>query len=181
MQSIVVKEEIEIPSGVEVKIDGKKITVNGKKGQIERDFSFAKEIEISLDANKVILMSTFLNRKEKALIYSVKRHILNMIEGVTKGYRYSLKIISTHFPMSVKVVGDEVQITNLIGEKDIRRVKIYPGVKVTVKGEDITVEGIDLEKVSHVAANIETQSKIRGFDKRVFSDGIFLYKKEVLS
>ncbi|BBG24387.1 50S ribosomal protein L6 [Sulfuracidifex tepidarius] len=181
MQAIVVKEEVEIPSGVEVKVEGKKVTVKGKKGQLERDFSFAKGVEISLLDNKIILTSTFLKRKDKALVYSVRRHLMNMIDGATKGYRYYLKIISTHFPMNVKVVGDEVQITNLIGEKNIRRIKIYPGVKVTVKGEDITVEGIDLEKVSQVAANIETKSKIRGFDKRVFSDGVFIYNKEVLS
>ncbi len=181
MQSILVKEEVDIPSGVEVKVEGKKVIVKGKKGQLERDFSFAQGVEINLEEKKVVLVSTFLKRRDKAQIYSIKRHIMNMIEGVTKGYRYYLKIISTHFPMNVKVVGDEVQITNLIGEKNIRKVKIYPGVKVTVKGEDITVEGIDLEKVSQVAANIETKSKVRGFDKRVFSDGIFIYNKEVLS
>lgn len=103
-----------------------------------------------------------------------------MIIGVTKGYRYYLKIIFTHFPMSVKVVGSEVQITNLIGEKNIRRAQILPGVKVTIKGEDIIVEGIDLEKVAQTAANIERVSKISGFDRRVFGDGVYIYKKEVI-
>lgn len=103
-----------------------------------------------------------------------------MFTGVQKGYRYYLKIIFTHFPITVKVVGDEVQITNLIGEKNVRKARIMPGVKVTVKGEDILVEGIDLEKVSQTAANIELASKIRGFDRRIFSDGIYIYKNEVI-
>jgi Ribosomal protein L6P/L9E len=103
-----------------------------------------------------------------------------MITGVTKGYRYYLKIIYTHFPTSVKVVGNEVQITNLIGEKNIRRAPILQGVKVTVKGEDIVVEGPNLDAVAQTAANIEAASKITGFDRRIFSDGIFIYKKEVV-
>ncbi|TRM78628.1 50S ribosomal protein L6, partial [Sulfolobus sp. D5] len=112
--------------------------------------------------------------------YTLLRHLQNMITGVTKGYRYYLKIIYTHFPTTVKVVGDEVQITNLIGEKVVRKAKISKGVKVTIKGEDIVVEGSDIEAVAQTASNIELASKIRGFDRRVFSDGIFLYKKEVI-
>ncbi|TRM73728.1 50S ribosomal protein L6, partial [Sulfolobus sp. E5] len=50
----------------------------------------------------------------------------------------------------------------------------------TIKGEDIVVEGSDIEAVAQTASNIELASKIRGFDRRVFSDGIFLYKKEVI-
>jgi LSU ribosomal protein L6P len=81
----------------------------------------------------------------------------------------------------VKVAGNEVQISNLIGEKNVRRAKILPGVKVTVKGEDIVVEGLDIEKVAQTAANIERAAKITGFDKRVFADGIYIYKMEVIS
>jgi len=103
-----------------------------------------------------------------------------MFTGVTKGYRYYLKIIYTHFPVTVKVSGNEVQIQNLIGEKNIRRAKIMTGVKVNVKGEDIIVEGQDIEKVGQTAANIELASKITGYDRRVFADGIYIYKKEVI-
>jgi len=52
-----------------------------------------------------------------------------------------------------------------------------PGVKVNVKGDEIVVEGVDLENVAQTAANIEQASKIRGFDKRIFGDGIYIYSK----
>ncbi len=151
-----------------------------KKGEISRDFSFANFLNITQEDGKIVLEASFLGRREKAVVYSVMKHIKNMFTGVQKGYRYYLKIIFTHFPITVKVVGDEVQITNLIGEKNVRKARIMPGVKVTVKGEDILVEGIDLEKVSQTAANIELASKIRGFDRRIFSDGIYIYKNEVI-
>ncbi|MEL9969725.1 MAG: 50S ribosomal protein L6 [Metallosphaera sp.] len=181
MQVVSVREEISIPSGVSVSIEDKKVAVKGKKGELHRDFSFAKFLTIRQEDSKIILEATFLNRKEKATLYSIRRHIENMIVGVQNGYRYYLKIIFTHFPITVKVVNDYVQITNLIGEKNIRTARIMPGVKVTVKGEDIVVEGTDIEKVSQTAANIELASKIRDFDRRIFSDGIYIYKKEVIS
>jgi large subunit ribosomal protein L6 len=55
-----------------------------------------------------------------------------------------------------------------------------PGVKVTVKDRDIIVEGADLEAVAQTAANIEKATKIKDKDRRIFVDGIYIYKKEVI-
>ncbi|MCY0882506.1 MAG: 50S ribosomal protein L6 [Acidianus infernus] len=180
MLQVLVKESLKIPNNVSLTLENGKIKVKGPKGEVEKDISHIRGIEVRLENGELIVEATFANKRTKSLVYTLLRHVQNMITGVTKGYRYYLKIIFTHFPMSVKVVGNEVQITNLIGEKNIRRAKILPGVKVTVKGEDIIVEGIDLEKVAQTAANIERASKISGFDRRVFGDGIYIYKKEVV-
>lgn len=180
MKSVHLYEEIEIPQGISVDIEGMKIKVKGPKGEVEKDFSHISGVELRKEDNKIIIETTFADRRKKASFYSIKAHIENMFTGVINGYRYYLKIIYTHFPVTVKVSGNEVQIQNLIGEKNIRRAKILPGVKVTVKGEDIVVEGQDIEKVSQTAANIELASKITGYDRRVFADGIYMYKKEVI-
>ncbi|BDC19345.1 50S ribosomal protein L6 [Acidianus sp. HS-5] len=180
MLQVAVKESLKIPDNISLTLENGKIIVKGPKGEVEKDISDIRGIEVRLENGELVVESTFANKKTKALVYTLLRHVKNMIIGVTKGYRYYLKIIFTHFPMSVKVVGSEVQITNLIGEKNIRRAQILPGVKVTIKGEDIIVEGIDLEKVAQTAANIERVSKISGFDRRVFGDGVYIYKKEVI-
>ncbi|BBD71910.1 50S ribosomal protein L6 [Sulfodiicoccus acidiphilus] len=177
MQLAYVKEEVQIPQNVAVHLEGKVLRVKGSKGEITRDFSFAKGIEIRLDGNKVIFEATFLDKRKKALFYSVISHVKNMFRGASEGYVYKLKVLQTHFPMSVKVVKDVVQITNLIGEKNVRKASILEGVKVTVKGDEIVVEGSDLERVAQTAANIEQASKIRGFDKRIFGDGIYITSK----
>ncbi|EZQ03847.1 50S ribosomal protein L6 [Candidatus Acidianus copahuensis] len=173
-------EKVEIPEGITVSVNNNSIKVKGPKGEIERNLPSSKSITVYVSNNYLIIEGSFLNKREKSLVYTIKRHVENLITGVTRGYTYYLKIIYSHFPVSVKVVGNELQITNLIGEKNVRRARIYPGVKVTVKGEDITVEGIDLEKVAQTAANIEHASKIIGFDRRVFGDGIYIFKKEVI-
>jgi large subunit ribosomal protein L6 len=181
LKAIYLKEEIEIPENISVTIEDNKIKIKGPKGLIEKDLSHIKGINITISKDKIILETTFANRRKKALFYTIVSHLQNMIRGVISGYRYYLKIIYTHFPISVKIQGNEVHITNLIGEKNIRRVKIEEGVKVSVKGDEIVVEGVDIEKVALTAAKIEQTTKIRGFDRRVFADGIYIYKKEIIS
>jgi len=87
----------------------------------------------------------------------------------------------SHFPISVKVDNKEgkVIISNFLGEKAPRVARILEGVNVSVKGNDVIVEGIDIEKVGQTAANIESACKVQGLDRRVFLDGIYIYEKGV--
>ena len=58
-----------------------------------------------------------------------------------------------------------------------RNARIEKGVEVKLSGDVIDVTGTDKEKVGQTAANIEHATKIKGFDRRVFQDGIFLMRK----
>lgn len=173
-----VQEIVEIPEGVNVEITGMKVRVTGPKGTLERDFSHIRGVLLRREENKVVVETYFANRKKKALVGTVASHIENMIRGVSKGYRYKLKIIYSHFPITVQVDDKNrvVRIKNFLGEKADRIAKIIgDDVKVTVKGEDVIVEGIDIEHVGQTAANIELAAKVRGKDRRVFADGIYIY------
>ncbi|MCE4602331.1 MAG: 50S ribosomal protein L6, partial [Desulfurococcales archaeon] len=99
--------------------------------------------------------------------------------GVTKGFRYKLKVIYSHFPINIKIEGDRFIVSNFLGEKANRVAKILPGVSVSVKGQDVTVEGIDVEAVGQTAANIELATKVKDKDRRKFMDGIYIYEKGV--
>ena len=50
-------------------------------------------------------------------------------------------------------------------------------MKVSVKGEDVTITGINKEHVGQTMANIEQATKIKGRDPRIFQDGIYLVDK----
>ncbi|MEM1681504.1 MAG: 50S ribosomal protein L6 [Sulfolobales archaeon] len=176
-RAVMLREEIAIPAGVSVELEGKKVRVKGPKGVVERDFSYAKGIAMKVDEGVVTLETYFANRERKAQFYSIVSHIKNMIDGVTKGYRYKLKIVYSHFPVTVRVEGDKVYIENFIGEKAPRVAKIIGNVRVTVSKTDVIVEGCDLEAVAQTAANIEQATKIREFDRRVFVDGIYIYER----
>ncbi len=171
-------EEVEIPENVTLEVEGMKVKVSGPKGTLERDFSHARHVIIRKEDNKVIVETYFANRKKKALVGSIAAHIRNMITGVTKGYRYKLKIIYSHFPISVKVQGKKIIIENYLGEKAPRYAEIFgDDVTVRVEGEDVIVEGINIEHVGQTAANIEKAARIKDYDPRVFMDGIYVYEK----
>ena len=123
----------------------------------------------------------FADRRKKALVGTIASHIENMIIGVTKKFYYKLKIIYTHFPVNVRIEGDTLYIENFLGEKAPRKAKILSGVDVKLSKDEITLEGIDIEKVGQTAANIEQATKVRGRDRRVFIDGIYIYEKGVVS
>jgi len=177
VKAVKVARVVEIPEDVSVSIEGMRVSVKGPKGTVERDFSHAVGVNLSMDGKKVIVESYFANRRKKALVGTIASHIENMIEGVRKGYTYKLKIIFSHFPISVEVKGDKVLIKNFLGEKAPRIAKILPGVTVKATKEDVIVEGIDIEAVGQTAANIERATKISEFDRRVFMDGIYIYEK----
>jgi large subunit ribosomal protein L6 len=172
-----ISKTIQVPDGVEVKIEGRKVTVNGAKGTLTRDFSYVP-ISIDADSDKTVrVWAEWPRKKEASLVGTIYSHIQNMITGVEKGFSYKLKIVFSHFPMSVKVQDKTVLIENFTGERRARRVKIVGDVQVKVQSEDVIVEGINLEDVSQTAANIEQATKVKKKDPRVFLDGIYVYER----
>jgi len=168
--------EIEIPEGVNINIENGVVSVEGPKGKLHRKLYHPK-IEIKKEENKIIVRAELPRRKEKALVGTFAGHIKNMIKGVTEGFTYKMKIVYSHFPIKASVKGNEFIIENFLGEKSPRKAKLFGNVKVTVKGSDVIIEGINREEVGQTAANIEAATKVRDKDVRVFQDGIYIVSK----
>ena len=101
-----------------------------------------------------------------------------MIKGVSEGHIYKLKICSGHFPMNTAVNGNKFVVNNFLGEKTPRELDIKEGASVKIEGDIVIVEGIDKELVSQTAASIEILTKVKGKDKRIFQDGIYITEKD---
>jgi large subunit ribosomal protein L6 len=175
MRAIEVSKTIQIPDDVEVTIEGRKVTVKGVKGTLTRDFSHAP-ISIELDGKTIRILAKWPRKKEASLVGTIHSHIQNMIIGVRKGFTYKVKIVFSHFPISIKVKDQTVLIENFTGERNPRKVKIAGNAQVKIQSEDIIVQGIDLEEVSQTAANIEKGTKVKRKDPRVFLDGLYVYE-----
>ncbi|MGA2683148.1 MAG: 50S ribosomal protein L6 [Candidatus Bathyarchaeia archaeon] len=171
-----ISKTIQVPDNVDVQMDGKKISFKGDKGSLTRDFSFAP-IAIEGEGKTIRVWAKWPRKKEAALVGTIYSHIQNMITGVTKGYSYKLKIVFSHFPISVKLQGKTILIENFTGERRERRVKTLGDVKIKIEPDDIIVEGVNLEDVSQTAANIEQATRVRRKDPRVFLDGIYVYER----
>ncbi len=173
-----ISKTILVPDGVEVSVEERTVTVKGAKGTLTRDFSYVP-ISIEASGDKTVrIWAEWPRKKEASLVGTVNSHIQNMITGVEKGFLYKLKIVFSHFPMSVKVQDKTVMIENFTGERRSRKAKILGDVKVKVESEDIMVMGINLEAVSQTAANIEQATKVKKKDPRVFLDGIYVYERK---
>lgn len=169
--------EIIIPDGVSVDMDKNLITTNGSNGKVQKDFTKIPAL-IEVGKEKVTIRSRGNRKSDFALVNTVHSLIENMIKGSTTGFTYKLKIVFAHFPISVKIKGQEVYIENFFGERSARVSKILgKDTKVTVQGDDILITGPNIENVSQTAANIESSTRIKNKDSRVFLDGVYIYSK----
>ncbi|MFA5764318.1 MAG: 50S ribosomal protein L6 [archaeon] len=169
-------QTIKIPAGIESKVDGHKISIKTKNGEITRDFK-SHRLNFEKQGNSIIIVGTPINKSTRALLHTYAAHIKNMVRGLEFGFKYEMQITYSHFPMTAEVKNNEFIIKNFLGEKFPRTAKIVPGAKVEIKGQNITISGHDLEIVSQTAANIEQKTKVRGKDIRRFTDGIYISNK----
>jgi large subunit ribosomal protein L6 len=171
-----ISRSIPIPEGVVINIDGRKVTVRGAKATLIRDFSFA-DVSMETDGKNVRISAQWPRKKEASLVGTIESHVKNMITGVTKGYTYKLKIVFSHFPITVKVQDRAVMVENFTGERRARKANILGDVKVKLEPDDIIITGTTLEDVSQTAANIEMMTRVTNKDPRVFLDGIYVYER----
>jgi large subunit ribosomal protein L6 len=169
-------EKITIPENITSELENGILKIKGEKGELSRRFIHPK-IDVKLNNNVIEISSKNVRRKEKALIGTFVAHINNMIKGVTEGFEYKMKTVFSHFPIKTSVDGNEFIIENFLGERSARKAKILNGITVEVKGDDVSVKGIDKEKVGQTVANIERAAKVKKRDIRIFQDGIYRISK----
>ncbi len=173
---IKIEQKIEIPEGVEVSLDGSKINVKGKEGELTREFNFTK-INVKKEGNEIVLSNDKATKAEKKRINTITAHIKNMIKGVQEKFEYQLKICFAHFPITVEVSGKEIIVKNFLGEKVPRKTSVAEGVEVRVEGDIIKVSSIDKELAGQAAANLERVTRVKSRDRRIFQDGLFIINK----
>jgi len=171
-----VARQIEIPDGVSIAVDGNTVTVKGPKGEATRTLSYP-ELEIRKEDSYLVVNSKLDRKRQRAMVGTLAAHIGNMIIGVTRGYEYKMKVVYSHFPIQLKAASDELIINNFLGERKARSAKILPGTKVEIGKDELLITGINKEHVGQTMANIEQATRVRGFDIRVFQDGVYLVDK----
>ncbi len=176
MRPFKIEHIIEVPDNVEVKFENKQIIVKGPRGEVRREVRHPK-IYVEIEGNKVRIYSYFVTKRELKILNSLKAHLNNMIRGVTEGFRYRLKAVYVHFPIKIKVQGNQFIVENFLGERTPRVMRIPEGVTVKVQGEEVIVESHDLELAGNTAGLIEQLTRVKGKDRRKFQDGIYIIEK----
>lgn len=184
MKQLVKSEKAKIPAGVKVTSSKRVVTVTGPRGTLTRAFKhLSVDIRVSEDGQFVIADSWFATRKMACCVKTVVSLIENMIAGVTAGFRYKMRLVYAHFPINLIIDeshNDQIEIKNFIGQRQVRRLKLLPGVSIskstTVKDEFI-LEGNDVTQVSLSAALIQQSCQARHKDLRKFLDGVYVSER----
>lgn len=165
--------KLQIPDGIKVEFAGDNIIVSGPKGTVERKYPIRSlEIKVSttdktinISAEKIVLENTFV------------AHIKNMFKGVQEPFTYKLKVVYVHFPMTVSIQNSEFVVSNFLGERRPRKIKLLKGVDVKIDGDYIFVQSPDIELAGKTATLIEQLTRVSARDRRNFLDGIFIVEK----
>jgi len=179
MRTIHSSRTVKVPKGVRVTVKSRRVRVKGPRGVLEKDFKHLRvDIKASKDGSSLLAELWFGDRKGIAAIRTLTSHIENMIKGVTKGFKYKMRMVYAHFPISIAAENDgkDVVIRNFLGEKFTRTVKQLPGVDLErskdVK-DQIELSGNDINAVSQAAANLHCAIRVRQKDIRKFLDGVY--------
>jgi large subunit ribosomal protein L6 len=145
---------IDIPTGVDVTVDGGAVTVKGPKGELA--LTVASPIEVKVEDNQVLVTRPDDERDSRSLHGLTRSLIANQIIGVTQGYTKGLEIVGTGYRVAQK--GSSVEFA--VGFSHPVTVEPPAGITLTVEGNNkITVAGIDKQAVGETAANIRKIKK----------------------
>ncbi|WP_290819303.1 50S ribosomal protein L6 [Halovivax sp.] len=168
--------EIDIPENVTAEVDHLDVTIEGPEGSVTRRLWYP-DVTVDVDDDAVVIESENTDAKTNATVGTFESHVRNAIQGVTDGWEYEMEVFYSHFPMQVRVEGEEVVIENFLGEKAPRRTTIHGDTQVDVDGEQLTLSGPNKEHVGQTAADIEQLTRVSGKDTRVFQDGVYITTK----
>ena len=148
------KQPIEIPAGVEVKIDGNTVTVKGSNGELTRTFSDI--LTISQEENMVVVTRPDDSREARSLHGLTRTLIANMVEGVSKGFSKKLQLVGVGYRAALKGKDLEMQL----GYSHPVLVTAPEGITFEVPSQtEIIVKGASKEQVGQIAANVRAWRK----------------------
>lgn len=148
------KQPVQIPSGVEVTIDGRHVTVKGPKGTLEH--TVAEPIAVSFDDGLISVTRPDDERKSRSLHGLTRTLIDNMVVGVTQGYSKAMEIVGTGYRVVAK--GSNLEFS--LGYSHTIVVSAPEGITFVVESPTkFSVNGINKQQVGEVAANIRKLRK----------------------
>jgi large subunit ribosomal protein L6 len=143
-----------IPSGVDVTISGREVTVRGPRGVLSLEVTAPIEVQ---QADGAITVTRPNDEGEIRALHGLSRSLIaNMVTGVTEGYRKTLEIVGVGYRVQAKGQGLEFSL----GFSHPVPVTAPEGITLRVESPTrFVVEGIDKQQVGEVAANIRKLRK----------------------
>ncbi len=145
------KEPVVIPAGVTATVDGQKVTVKGKLGEL----SYVMHSGITAEVKDGKIVVSCADDKQLGNFHGLARALINNnVKGVAEGYTKKLTIEGTGFKAALQ--GTTLSLS--LGFASPKIFVVPEGLKVTVENDGllVTVSGIDKDKVGEAAARIRS-------------------------
>lgn len=147
--SRVAKKPVELPSGVEVRLDGQNVTVKGGKGALEHVINSA--VEMKQDDNILTFAPRDGSKAAMALAGTTRALVSNMVTGVSQGFEKKLELVGVGYRAQAQ--GKKLNLT--LGFSHPVDHEIPEGITVETPSQtEIVIKGIDKQVVGQVAAEI---------------------------
>ncbi|SMC26127.1 LSU ribosomal protein L6P [Desulfacinum hydrothermale DSM 13146] len=143
------KNPVPVPQGVDVKVDGAKITVKGPKGVLTRELP--SQIQVTVEGDQIVCRRADESRQARSLHGLVRALVSNMVVGVSQGFTKVLEIHGVGYRAEVNK-----NVLNLtLGYSHPINYELPEGIQATVDKQNvIRLEGTDREVLGQTAANI---------------------------
>jgi len=168
------KKPVPVPSGVTANVEGQTVKMKGPKGALQ--FVVPEEVSVKLEDGNVQVDPRNESKRARSMWGTSRTLVANLVTGVTKGFERKLEITGVGYRAAVQ--GKNLQLA--LGYSHDVIFPIPEGIQIaTPKPTEITITGIDSQKVGQVAA------EIRGFrppepykGKGVRYAGEYIFRKE---
>ncbi len=167
------KQPIEIPSGVEITVEGRVVTVKGPRGSFEQRVD--PDMQVRQDGAVLVVERPSDERSHRSLHGLTRTLIANMVEGVTKGYEKRLEIVGVGYRVAMK--GRDLELS--VGYSHQVGFQAPEGIEFEVPAPNrIVVRGNDKQQVGEVAAKIRKIRKPEPYKgKGIRYEGEYVRKK----
>ncbi|MFZ1812738.1 MAG: 50S ribosomal protein L6 [Candidatus Saccharimonadales bacterium] len=147
------KLPIEVPSGVTITVDSGNVTVKGPKGELTQFITPAVDVAVK---DGTLTVTPKDDSKPARSQHGLMRALINnMVTGVTKGFEKKLEVNGVGFRVGMS--GADLELA--LGFSHPVKYKAPSGVQITTNKMEITVSGIDKQRVGQVAAEIRELKK----------------------
>lgn len=151
------KKPINIPQGVEVKIENNTLKVKGPKG--EAILVIPDKIKLEISDNLLRVIPEIINKDTRALWGTTRAHVNNLIKGVNDGFTKELELEGVGYRVSLE--NDNVVLK--VGYINLINLKIPEGINVEIDKNIIKISGISKEKVGQFTAKIKSVKPVEPY------------------
>jgi large subunit ribosomal protein L6 len=168
------KKPIPVPSGVTANVEGQTVKMKGPKGALQ--FVVPDEVSVKLEDGKVSVNPRNESKRARSMWGTSRTLVSNLVTGVTKGFERKLEITGVGYRAAVQ--GKNLQLA--LGYSHDVLYPIPEGITIaTPKPTEITITGIDSQKVGQVAAEIRAYRPPEPYKgKGVKYVGEYIFRKE---